>query len=83
MRAIQTKNLTKTTRNSRKEQFCYGMEAHQNHNLTGRRRKSGELQSIYTKEKKLKLWDDEMKLIVKEKKLATKKYLQTKATDKA
>jgi len=37
----------------------------------------------YTRKKKLKLWDDEMKLIVKEKNLASKKYLQTKATGKA
>ena len=51
MRAIQTKNLTETTRNSRKEQFCYGIEEHQNHKLTDRRRKFGELQSIYKKEK--------------------------------
>ena len=51
MRAIKTKNLTETTRHSRKEQFCYGMEEHQNHNLTGTTRKFGEIQSIYTKEK--------------------------------
>ena len=43
----------------------------------------GNYKAYTRKKKKLKLWDDEMKLIVKEKKLATKKYLQTKATDKA
>jgi hypothetical protein len=37
----------------------------------------------YTRKKKLKLWDDEIKLIVQEKNLASKKYLETKATDKA
>jgi len=36
----------------------------------------------YTRKKKLKLWDDEIKLIVQEKNLASKKHLQTKATDK-
>jgi hypothetical protein len=69
MRAIQTKNLTITTRNSRKVLFCYGIEEHQNHNLTGRRRRSWDTQSIYTHTKKLKLWDDEIKLIVQEKKI--------------
>lgn len=37
----------------------------------------------YTRKKKFKLWDDEIKLIVQRKNLASKKYLQTKATDKA
>lgn len=37
------------------------MEEHQNHNLTGRRPKFGELQSIYTKEKiKTMGWWNEM-----------------------
>jgi len=26
-----------STRNSRKQQYCFGMEEHQNHNLTGSR----------------------------------------------
>jgi len=30
-------NSTETTRNPRKRKYCFGMEEHQNHNLTGSR----------------------------------------------
>jgi hypothetical protein len=63
MMAIQTKNSTETTRNSRRQQYCCRMEEHQNHNLTGSKRKFGKIQSIYKKEK-IKNTRDEIKLIV-------------------
>jgi len=46
---MQTKNSTETTRNSRKQQYFFVMEEHQNRNLRGSRRKFGETQNIYTK----------------------------------
>jgi hypothetical protein len=49
--ATQTKNSTETTRTPRKQQHCFGMQEHQNHNLTGSRQKFGEIKSTYTKEK--------------------------------
>jgi len=36
--AIQTKNLTETAGNYRKQQHCFGMEKHQNHIVTSSRR---------------------------------------------
>jgi len=50
MMAVPTKNSRETTRNYRKQQYCVGMEEHQNHNLTGSRRNFGKIQTIYTKE---------------------------------
>jgi hypothetical protein len=81
MMVVPTKNSRETTRNYRKQQYCVGMQKHQNHNHTGSRRKFGKIQSIYTTEKKLKIWDDEMKLIVQQKNLAYKRYLQAKTID--
>jgi hypothetical protein len=49
MMAIQTKNLTEIIRNSKKQQYSFGIKEHQNHNLTGRRQKSGKIQSIKKK----------------------------------
>jgi hypothetical protein len=49
--AVQTKNLTETIRNSRKQRHCFGMEKHQNHNVTGTRRQFAKIQSKYIKEK--------------------------------
>jgi hypothetical protein len=43
MMTIQTNNSTETTRNSRVYDCCFGMEEYQNHNLTGKRRKSGKI----------------------------------------
>jgi len=43
MMAIQIKNSTETTRHFRVYGCCFGMEEHQNHNLTGSRRKSGKI----------------------------------------
>jgi hypothetical protein len=54
-------NSTESARNSRKQPCSFGMKKHQTHNLTGNRRNSGKIKSIYTKEK-LKMWDDEIKL---------------------
>ena len=78
--AIQTKNSTETTRNSRKQQYCVGMKERQNHNLKGSRRKFGKKEIIYIKEK-LKVWDNKIKLIVQQKNLTYKKCLQTKTID--
>jgi hypothetical protein len=36
--AMQTKNSIETARNYRKQQHCFGVEKHQNHNVTGSRR---------------------------------------------
>jgi hypothetical protein len=44
-------NSTEPARNSRKQPCCFGMKIHQNHNLTGNRKNSGKIKSIYTKEK--------------------------------
>jgi hypothetical protein len=49
--AMQMKDSTETTRNSKNQQYCFGMEEHQNHNLTGSRRQFVKIRSIYTKER--------------------------------
>jgi hypothetical protein len=43
-------------------------------------RSSGKYKA-FTLKKKMKIWDDEIKLIVQQKNLAHKKYLRTKTTD--
>jgi len=78
--AIQTKNSTATTRNSRNQQYCFGMGEHQSHNLTGSKRQFVKIRNIYTKEKR-KIWDDEIKLFVQQNNLACKNYLPTKTME--
>lgn len=51
MMATQAKNSTETTRNFRRQQRCFLMEEHENHNFTGSTWKFGTIQSIYIKEK--------------------------------
>jgi hypothetical protein len=74
--AMQTKNSTENTSESRKQQYCFGMEEHQYHNLTGTRRQFVKIQSIYTK--KFKMWDNELTLFVRQKNLECKNYFPTK-----
>ena len=52
------------TRNFRKHKYCFGMEGHKNHNLTGSRQKFGK--NLHTKI--LKNQDDVLKLIVRQNK---------------
>jgi hypothetical protein len=49
-----TKNSTRATINSRKQQYCFGIEEHQNYKLTGSRRTFRNIQTIYTKGKKMR-----------------------------
>jgi len=49
--AILTKNSKQNKRTSRKQQYCFGMQEHHEHNFTGSRRKFGEIKSFGTKEK--------------------------------
>jgi hypothetical protein len=44
------------------------MKEHQNHNLTGSRQKFGKVQSM--SRKKLKVWDDEIKLTTQQQKFS-------------
>jgi hypothetical protein len=50
------------------------MEEHQNRNLTGSRQKFGKMLRNM-REKKFKIWDDEIKFIVQQKNVAYKKYI--------
>ena len=77
---IQTKNSIETASNSKKYKHCLGMKQHHNQNLTGCRQNCGKIQSIYATEE-LKIWYDEIKLLVEQKNSAYKKYLLTKAIE--
>jgi hypothetical protein len=56
------------------------MEEHQNHHLTGRVESLGKY-SVFIQKEKLKIWDDEIKVIIQQKNLAYRKYLGTKTTE--
>ena len=78
--AIQTKNSTETTKFSRAQPYCCGMEEYQNHLLTGRVEILGKYK-VFIQKEKLKIWDDEIKVITQHKTLANNKYLGTKTTE--
>jgi len=56
------------------------MEEHQNHHFTGRVESLGKY-SVFIQKEKLKIWDDEIKVIIQQKNLAYRKYLGTKTTE--
>ena len=56
--AIKTKNSTETTRNSRKQQYFFGVEEHQNDILTGSRWKFGKTHNNKHKFKNLQDQED-------------------------
>jgi hypothetical protein len=78
--AIQTRNSTETTRNSRKQQYCLEWRnsktiiSHVTDESLGKYK-------AFTQKKKLKMWGDKIKLIVQQKNVSYKKYLQKKTID--
>jgi hypothetical protein len=77
--SIQTKISTETTINFRKQQYCFGVDEHQNHNLKAGNEVCEDTKHL--RKKKKKIWYDEIKLIVQQKNFTQKKYLQTKTTE--
>ena len=66
------KSINRNYKKFQKAAILFGMEEHQNHNLTGRRWSLGKYKA-FTQNQKLKIWVDVIELIVQQKQLACRK----------